>query len=1843
MTPGTGKSFIGALLAKALHDHTESRILVMCYTNHALDQFLEDLLDIGIDPSAIVRLGSKSTQRTEPLGLFKQKSSFSRSTTTWNTINALESDGDDHIDDLNSAFQVYRNLTADATSILDYLEFEDPEYFEAFVVPEDQNGMAIVGKKGKVIGKDYLYDRWVKGKTPGVCSHLVPPHCQGAWSLDEKARDQKNQSWKQGLLREQAESLGVRMMLLDKCSKRLSTIWGEKNREILKTKQIIGCTTTAAAMYSEDIRHASPEIVLLEEAGEILESHVLTAMGPETKHLILIGDHQQLRPKINGYGLSVEKGDGYDLNVSLFERLINAGFPHTTLLKQHRMCPEISGLVRSLTYPALEDAEKTKNRPEPRGLCDRVIFFHHKNFEAIFKDVSDQRDEGSKGSKRNVFEAEIVLKIVKYLGQQGYGTDKLVVLTPYLGQLSLLKETLSKQNDPVLNDLDSYDLLKAGLLSQASAKHSKRQLKLSTIDNYQGEESEIVIASLTRSNKEGDIGFMAAPERLNVLLSRARNVLILVGNSETFVSSRKGRNTWKPLIDQLKYDGHLYDGLPVRCEQHPQTTNILRTAVDFDKECPEGGCSAPCDVTLKCGVHKCTSRCHQLVDHSQMPCTKIVKWRCPRGHESSLPCSQSKGHCRFCIQEDAVKERRRQRDLKLETERQRKQERYAQQIAEAQDEASHLRRLRKDESDDFERARVLEQHHQEIEDLKAPRKTPDMVKIPKGEESRASTSSSFIKQTNDRPTADNADTKSHIAKSDKPPVMPKQKNSPANDDWNDQKKFQNAQSQEIDKLMEMIGLESVKDKFLTIKFKVETAIRQNRSLNEERFGSVLLGNPGTGKTTVARLYAKFLASMGVIPGDNFIETSGSRLANEGVSGCQKTIESLLKGGGGAFFIDEAYQLVQDSSLGGPQVLDFLLAEIEKLRGKIVFILAGYQRPMEKFFAHNPGLPERFPHELKFDDFDDTELMQILVNCIEKSYKQKMNVEGGLGGLYCRIVARRIGRGRGRDGFANARAVENTLSKITERQSERIRQAKRQGARTDDFFFAGADLIGPDPSKALKTSNAWLELQSMIGLGTVKKTVEALIETMKHNFQREIDEKPLVEYSLNKVFLGNPGTGKTSIAKIYGQILVDIGFLSSGEVVLKNPSDFVGSVIGESEKTTKGILASTLGKVLVIDEAYGLYTGGASNRTGAASDPYRAAVVDTIVAEVQSTPGDDRCVLLLGYKDLMEQMFQNVNPGLSRRFPIDQAFEFKDFTKDEMNSILTLKLNKQAFDITDRGRRVILEMLERSRNRPHFGNAGEIDNLLNAAKMRYQKRLSFNRQPAHVPDAALDAQDFDEDFDRADKEQASVAKMFEEVVGCETIVSKLEGYQQMVKKLRQLNMNPCDQVPFNFVFRGPPGTGKTSTARKMGQVYYDMSLLSTNEVLEASATDLVGQYVGQTGPKVQELLERGLGKVLFIDEAYRLAEDGSFTKDAINELVDCMTKPKYAQKLIIILAGYDRDINRLMSINPGLTSRFPESLQFDSLSSKDCIMFILKLLSKEKKTLLEKSQVTFDITCLQSPDSDFMEIMAERFDTLSQTEGWANARDVGSLTKTIFGKTIECSNGQKMQLNKATILEAIDFMILERTHRGDVLKSSSNASNRQKMNLAVHTKTLDKPVLSAESRVSTQKETASSKPDAAIKPLAEKSKAITKRDFGVDDAVWEQLTKDKAFAEAQDKEYLRWQEEEETQQKAVLALKKAEDKAAKEQIETQQKADEDARTHHEQARLQHELERRRQEALLNELQKKREAQAEAYRKEQANQAKLRKMGVCVAGYRWIQQSGGYRCAGGSHWVSDAQLE
>ncbi|KZT00352.1 P-loop containing nucleoside triphosphate hydrolase protein [Laetiporus sulphureus 93-53] len=1860
--PGTGKSFIGALLAKALHDN-DQKILVVCYTNHALDQFLEDLLNIGIPENSIVRLGSKSTARTASLTLQQRGRVYRMSRTEWGEVDQLKEAAERLAKHLEDTFTRYVSATVSLGEMLEYLEFEYPEYCEAFTVPQSMDGMTLVKKGGKAVDKLYLLSQWVRGFHAGIFrNHAVVRDAASIWNMPHAARKNVIQKWRQEILKEQiAEIYETGVAYHEKLSE-IERRLGQNTAVVLRSKKIIACTTTAAAKYGEDIQAAAPNVLLVEEAGEILESHILTALGKQTDQLILIGDHQQLRPKVQNYLLTVEKNLGYDLNRSLFERLVLKGYPHQTLSSQHRMRPEISALIRHLTYPALIDADDTKQRPNLRGMQSNIVFINHAHpeDEHAHTDPGDVSDVYASSSKRNTYEAEMVLKIVRYLAQQGYGTDKLVVLTPYLGQLFLLQEKLREETDPVLNDLDSFDLVRAGLIPEATAELAKKPLRLATIDNYQGEESDIVICNLTRSNVDHDIGFMSSPQRLNVLLSRARNALIILGNAETFMNPRKGGETWNQLFDLLKKGAHVFDGLPVRCERHPQRAALLKNPIDFDNLVPDGGCQEPCNAMLSCNIHTCPSKCHQLSDHSKMQCDKVLVDTCPKGHKLSWKCHQTKPPlCKKCEKDAKEDDERRQREFALKQKRDAEDQAHAKELQKIEDEIEQERQRIRDAQLAEERANALWQKQRDLQAMRemaarastqARPATPSPAASSSNEPAPKASSTGATPKTDskvkaaskaavppsqeaDNPTAPAEPDASDDDTDDQTPTF----ESPSEQEWERQKSIEGASNQYIDELMRMTGLEDVKAQILQIKAKIDVASLQGMPLANERFNVVFLGNPGTGKTTVARLYAKILAYLKVIPGITFVETTGSRLANDGVNGTKKAVENIINSGGGALFVDEAYQLTGENNFQGSQVLDFLLAEMENNVGKIVFILAGYSKQMEKFFEHNPGLTSRVPYSLKFADYTDDELRLMLQRLVEKRWKGKMQFQRGAHGLYARIAVRRLGRGRGREGFGNARALENMLAKITGHQADRLASERKKGQNPDVFLLTKEDLIGPDPSKVMLESDAWKELQSLIGLETVKDSIRSLFDRIAQNYRRELVEKEPIQVSLNRVFIGSPGTGKTTVAKLYGQILADLGMLSNGEVIVKNPADFVGSVLGESEKNTKAILAATMGKVLVIDEAYMLYGGAGSAGGGKQSDPYKTAVIDTIVAEVQSTPGEDRCVLLLGYKEQIMEMFQNVNPGLSRRFAIENAFQFEDYSDADLRKILDKKLKGQQLQATDAAKNVAIQVLSRARNRPNFGNAGEVENILGQAKARFQQRQSALPVERRPFDVLFEPQDFDPEFDRDARASMNLKKLFEDVIGCEAIVEKLGRFQDTARKMKARGMDPRQEIPTNFIMKGPPGTGKTTTARKLGQVFYDMGFLSSIEVIECSASDLVGQYVGQTGPKTKSLLEKALGRVLFIDEAYRLG-DGPFAKEAIDELVSLLTNPQFYKKIVVILAGYDQDMNRLLAINSGLSSRFSEEIVFPNMTSERCLEVL--------KAELGKKQIR--CRALDDMASKGYAAMVQSIGELSALPSWGNARDVITLSKRmvscVFDRLAddEDENGE-LELIQEDVITCMRELLKERRERNvNVPRDPASAYFDQLKQQQQQMPGAAPPPPSIRTAQAHRTESVAPKP---AQEQEEEQSTEDGRDAGVTEETWRQLQMDKL---AQEQEKQRAKEEvarleremeetkrrEEALRQVMKKLAEARAKSAAEEDERRRKL-EAARLKEIEARA----ERERREAALRAV---REAEEKRRRQEAQVQMKLRQMGVCVAGFQWIKQASGYRCAGGSHFVGNGSL-
>ncbi|KID73833.1 NFX1-type zinc finger-containing protein 1, partial [Metarhizium brunneum ARSEF 3297] len=951
--PGTGKSFIGSLIAKAIIEHSAERILLVCQTHHALDQLLTDCLRLGLAPSKIVRMGStkKATQTTQSLSLHLARSRQWFSPSQKKEIARHRDAIDSSTSKLRDAFN---NITGQKFSKVDIMKhiktLKDGElpFYDALHPPP---------RTSKPEHEFYLLDRWLAGKDCGVLK-AHGSRFPSVWRLNAAERKEVFSTWEREMMTKRLVMLRMAGNEHDDHVERLNAIHRDRDINIIRRKRIIACTTTAAAKYMLTIQSAAPTVVFVEEAGQILESHILTALGPRTKQLVMIGDHKQLRPRAH-HNLCVEKGNGFDLNRSLFERLILAGYPHQVLSQQHRMRPEIAALVRELSHPSLTDAPRTLGREHLRGLQNNVIFVSHSEQEFELGHVLEWRDFESTKSKRNLFEAQMVVKCVQHLTQQGYSTERIAVLTPYLGQLRLLIQEMLLHSDPQLSELDSQDLVRAGLTPPTLVPTGRPHIRVSTIDNFQGDESDIVISSLTRSNSRRDIGFMASRERLNVLLSRARDGLILVGDAETFRESPAKDSPWNQFIDSLVARGHMYDGLPTRCERHKINGAVPRNPEEFEKKCPGGGCRRPCEFSV--------------------------------------------------------------------------------------------------------------------------------------------------------------------------------------------------------------------------------------------------------------------------------------LFNE-------------------------------------------------------------------------------------------------------RYRGGARIEGGMDGLPARVFCRRLAKAfAGLEGVEMRVTLEKAWEGVIRRKKARSSLGTNTTSSTQEEYFSTEDLLGPEPREYLKTSSAWKRLQNLIGVQRMKDSMAELVDVLQLGYELELKEEPPVPITLSRLFLGQHGTGKTTVCWLYASILSDLGVIQSSDVVFKHPDDLIGDSVEASELRTEVVLQDARGKVLAIRDAPVL-----RDHRDDAEKACRIAVIRKLLAAAGDEQENPQCLILMFISgDRALNTFNGLGrTDIARYFPIDAAFSFDRPEDEDLSLLLDLTLRKRRLSATVVAKEAALHRLQGARG-PRFGNARAVETLVDMASDRARLRQwSVSRGDERLGDnVMLEEEDF----------------------------------------------------------------------------------------------------------------------------------------------------------------------------------------------------------------------------------------------------------------------------------------------------------------------------------------------------------------------------------------------------------------------------------------------------------------------------------------------------------------------
>ena len=425
-------------------------------------------------------------------------------------------------------------------------------------------------------------------------------HLDDIYRLETKDRWRLYRLW-----RKRAEEYHQKLFLTrqneyDQAVEREQEIIRMEEYEVLREACVIGMTTTCAAKYRSILKEIRPRIVIVEEAAEVLEAHIIASLTSGCQHLILIGDHQQLRPTPAVYDLAKR----FKLDVSLFERMVNVGMQCEMLNVQHRMRPEIAALMKHI-YDDLENDESVEKYEDIKGMKKNMFFISHN-----YTEVSCYQSH----SHVNEHEAKFLVALCRHLMQQGYRADQITLLTTYTGQMYAIRDCLQEE-----------DVIKEPLEPENDS--SVGCVRVTTVDNFQGEENDIILLSLVRSNKDEKVGFIKIVNRACVALSRARKGFYCIGN---FGLLSKHSDIWKKIVTDLKASSSIGNVLPVVCQIHNDEISV-KTAEDFNTKVPMGGCQRPCAVRLKCG-HACPLACHPSDrDH--------VEFRCQK------PCEKKRARC----------------------------------------------------------------------------------------------------------------------------------------------------------------------------------------------------------------------------------------------------------------------------------------------------------------------------------------------------------------------------------------------------------------------------------------------------------------------------------------------------------------------------------------------------------------------------------------------------------------------------------------------------------------------------------------------------------------------------------------------------------------------------------------------------------------------------------------------------------------------------------------------------------------------------------------------------------------------------------------------------------------------------------------------------------------------------------------------------------------------------------------------------------------------------------------------------------------------------------------------
>ena len=521
---------------------------------------------------------------------------------------------------------------------------------------------------------------------------------------------------------------------------------------------------------------------------------------------------------------------------------------------------------------------------------------------------------------------------------------------------------------------------------------------------------------------------------------------------------------------------------------------------------------------------------------------------------------------------------------------------------------------------------------------------------------------------------------------------------------------------------------------------------------------------------------------------------------------------------------------------------------------------------------------------------------------------------------------------------------------------------------DSFGYLGVNASG-----LIRIGESERKLNELIGLAGIKDSVRKIKAYALANKGSEA-------LNLHMCFYGNPGTGKTEVARIVAGILYENKILPTKKLVEVDRGGLVGQYMGETPQKTMSVIQRAMGGVLFIDEAYALVP-----KDGGGWD-YGHEAIATLIKAMEDYRGKF-CVILAGYRNQMHEMIAT-NPGFQSRIQFE--LDFPNYSRSELADITRLMLQKRQYTMAEPPLERLLDITDVSRKDPNFANARQIRNMID------QVIMCQNVRAAGTGDRELGLADVNQYIRDAgivlpssgEGKNTKILTGEEELdrlIGLSTVkrmVRKIKAYAKKNAADRDFNLHMC--------FLGNPGTGKTEVARILSRILYDAGVLKESKLVETDSTGLLGQYVGETGPKTQRVIRDAMGGVLFIDEAYALCAGNSASGSATNygdEAIAVLLKEMedHRGQFCVILAGYKDEMNKMLGANPGLKSRVQFTLEFPDYSREE--------LGEIAVSFLSGKNYTIDDTALNK--------LLDVTEYYRQRPNFANARTVRSIVDQVI--------------------------------------------------------------------------------------------------------------------------------------------------------------------------------------------------------------------------------------------------